>query len=299
MDRGASHRPVLLAEVAELLGPADGELIVDCTVGLGGHSAELLSRAGRDARLIGIDRDTENLAAARRRLAAFERVRLFQANFADVDAVLAEADETSADVILADLGVASSQLDDPERGFSFQADGPLDMRLDRSAGPTAADLVNDLPERQLADLIYANSQERFSRRIARAIVAARRGGRIARTGRLSQIVVEAVPAQARRRRRGVHPATRTFLSLRIAVNHELESLDTLLEKLPDVLARGGRAGVISFHSLEDGRVKRAFASMRSAGRVNVLTPKPITPGEAEKAACPRSRSSKLRGIRRI
>ena len=299
MERDAAHRPVLLAEVVELLRPAGGELIVDCTVGLGGHSAELLSRAGGDARLIGIDLDAGNLALARLRLGPFEHVRLFQADFADIEAVLAEAGEQSADVVLADLGVASSQLDDPARGFSFQADGPLDMRLDISNGRTAADLVNDLSERELSDLIYANSQERFSRRIARAIVAARKAGRISRTGELSRIVAGSVPAAARRRRRGVHPATRTFQSLRIAVNHEIRSLETLLDKLPDVLAVGGRAGVISFHSLEDGRVKRAFSAMGSDGLVEVLTRKPVMADEREIAAAPRSRSSRLRGIRRI
>ena len=299
MDRDGAHRPVLPDEVVELLRPAGGELIVDCTVGLGGHSAALLGRAGTGARLIGIDRDAENLAVARERLRAFEQVRLFQANFADIEAVLAEAHERSADVLLADLGAASTHLDDAGRGFSFRADGPLDMRMDRSAGRTAADLVNGLPERQLADLIYEFGQERFSRRIARAIAAGRKGRRITRTVELARIVASSVPAAARRRRRGVHPATRTFMALRIAVNDELGCLDTLLEKLPDVLALGGRAAVISFNSLEDGRVKRALASLRSAGLVEVLTPKPITAGQSEIAASARSRSSKLRGIRRI
>lgn len=299
MDRDALHRPVLVGEVADLLGPTGGELIVDCTVGLGGHAAELLSRAGRDARLIGIDLDADNLVRARRRLEPFEHVRLFQANFADVEAVLVEADEAAADVLLADLGAASTQLDDAERGFSFQGDGPLDMRMDRGAGQTAADLVNALSERRLADLIYEFGQERFSRRIARAIVAARKRGPILRTGELSKIVVRAVPAAARQRRRGAHPATRTFQALRIAVNDELRNLETLLEKLPDVLAAGGRAAVISFHSLEDGRVKRAFASLKSAGLAEVLTPKPLTASDDEIAASPRSRSAKLRVIRRI
>ncbi len=299
MDRNAAHRPVLLAEVAELLKPTGQDVIVDCTVGLGGHAAELLSRAGKDARLIGIDLDASNLARARQRLGAGDRVRLFEANFADIDAVLAEAGAETADVILADLGVASTQIDDPARGFSFQADGPLDMRMDPQGDRTAADLVNSLSERALADLIYGFGQERFSRRIARAIVARRREGPVERTDDLARIVAGAVPAPARRRRRGVHPATRTFQALRIAVNDELRSLETLLDKLPSLLAPGGRAGVISFHSLEDGRVKRAFSSLKSAHLVDVLTKKPITAGETEKAANPRSRSAKLRGIRRI
>jgi len=299
MDRNAAHRPVLLAEVVDLLRPAGQELIVDCTVGLGGHAAELLSRAGRDARLIGIDLDASNLVRARERLKGFDGVRLFEANFAEIDAVLAEAGRREADVIIADLGVASTHLDDPGRGFSFQADGPLDMRLDPEGDRTAADLVNSLGEAELADLIYGLGQERFSRRIARAIVAARKIGPIDRTEALARIVAGALPKAARQSRRGVHPATRTFQALRIAVNDELANLETLLAKLPDVLAPGGRAGVISFHSLEDGRVKRAFASMKSAGLGEVLTTRPIVAGPAETAVNPRSRSAKLRGIRRI
>ena len=299
MDRDVLHRPVLLGEAVELLAPAGGELIVDCTVGLGGHAAGLLSRAGGEARLIGIDLDADNLARARERLRAFDRVRLFQANFADVEAVLAEASERKADVVLADLGAASTQLDDASRGFSFQADGPLDMRMDRDAADTAADMVNHVPESQLADLIYTFGQERFSRRIARAIAVARKRGPIRLTGELARIVARAVPAQARARRRGVHPATRTFQALRIAVNNEMGSLETLLAKLPGVLAVGGRAAIISFHSLEDGRVKRAFASMRSDALAEVLTAKPLTASESEIAGNPRSRSARLRGIRRI
>lgn len=299
MDRNAAHRSVLLAEVVELLEPTGHDVIVDCTVGLGGHSAELLSRAGADARLIGIDLDAGNLARARERLGGGDRVRLFEANFSDIDAVLAEAGAQAADVILADLGVASTQIDDPARGFSFQADGPLDMRMDPQGDRTAADLVNSLGEQALADLIYEYGQERFSRRIARAIVARRMEGPIERTDVLARLVAGAVPAPARRSRRGVHPATRTFQALRIAVNDELRSLDTLLDRLPAVLAPGGRAGVISFHSLEDGRVKRAFSSLKSAHLVDALTKKPLTAGETEIAANPRSRSAKLRGIRRI
>jgi len=299
MDRNTAHRPVLPAEVVELLRPAGQDLIVDCTVGLGGHSAELLSQAGTDARLIGIDVDASNLVRARERLKGFESVRLFEANFAEIDAVLAEAGQRMADVILADLGVASTHLDDPGRGFSFQADGPLDMRLDPEGERTAADLVNSIGETELADMIFAFGQERFSRRIARAIVAARKIGPVDRTEALARIVAGAVPKAARQGRRGVHPATRTFQALRIAVNDELASLDTLLAKLPHVLAPGGRAGVISFHSLEDGRVKRAFASMKSAGLVEVLTKKPLVASAAETAINPRSRSAKLRGIRRI
>ncbi len=300
MDRFAGHTPVLRDEVAELLSPAAGERIVDCTVGLGGHAADLLSRGGPDLRLIGIDRDEANLARAKQRLAPFApRVRLFHADFADVAQVLEQAEANAADVLLADLGVASTQLDDPGRGFSFAADGPLDMRMDTGRGRTAADLVNELRETDLADLIYRYGQERYSRRIARAIVHARRGRRVERTGMLAEIVVGALPAPVRRRRRGVHPATRTFQALRIAVNDELGSLERLLAALPDVLATGARAAVIGFHSLEDRPVKRAFRAWAAEQRAEVLTRKPITASEAESRRNPRSRSAKLRGIRWI
>ncbi|MFW6132723.1 MAG: 16S rRNA (cytosine(1402)-N(4))-methyltransferase RsmH, partial [Planctomycetota bacterium] len=198
MDRFAAHNPVLRAEVVDMLRPQSGELIVDCTVGVGGHAEALLDAGGTDVRLIGIDLDEGNLAAARERLERFgRRVRLFAANFADVAEVLDEAGERVADVLLADLGVASSQLDDPSRGLSFSVDGPLDMRLDRRGETAAAELVNRLSERDLADVIYRCGEERYSRRIARAIVRARRDGRIERTGELARIVTGAVPAPAR------------------------------------------------------------------------------------------------------
>jgi 16S rRNA (cytosine1402-N4)-methyltransferase len=297
MDRAAAHRPVLPTEVVELLRPGRCGLIVDCTVGVGGHAELLLSAAGMEARLIGIDRDEANLREARRRLAAFEgRVRLFQANFADLGEVLREAEEPSVDALLADLGVASTQLDDPQRGFSFQADGPLDMRMDPSSGPSAADLVNERPEAELADLIFELGQERFSRRIARAIVASRKQSAILRTAELSRIVERAIPSVARKSRRGVHPATRTFQALRIAVNDELGSLESLLDALPASLATQARVAMISFHSLEDRRVKRAMASWASEGRAELLTRKPITATQAEIAGNPRSRSAKLRAL---
>ncbi len=293
------HVPVLVEEVVALLDPPGRRVLVDCTVGLGGHAEALLDAAGERAVLLGIDLDAENLRRARRRLERFgRRVRLFEANFADVREVLAEAGEPAADLLLADLGVASSQLDDAARGLSFQADGPLDMRLGGPGGegPTAAELVNRLDEAELAEMIYRFGEERYSRRIARAIAEARRDNRIERTRQLAEIVARALPPQARKARRGVHPATRTFQALRLAVNDELGSLARLLEALPDCLADGGRAGVISFHSLEDRPVKRRFAELAEAGRATSLTRKPVTPGRAEQAANPRSRSAKLRAI---
>lgn len=297
MRRAAAHLPVLREAVLRLLRPAGREVLVDCTIGPGGHAKALLDAAGQDARLIGIDLDEVCLKLARSTLRRFgRRVRLFQANFADLADVLVEAGEEKADLLLADLGVASSQLDDPARGLSFAADGPLDMRLDRRIGRTAAGLVNRLSEAELADLIYAGSEERYSRRIARAIVAARRRNRIERTVELARIVAGGVPAAARKSRRGVHPATRTFQALRIAVNDELGSLDRLLEQLPTVLGVAGRAGIISFHSLEDGRVKRAFARLAETGAAETLTRKPVTATDDEIAANPRSRSARLRAI---
>lgn len=303
MDSPPGHRPVLWREVTEILTAHRPNVIVDCTVGLGGHASAILDALvpqEQGVSLLGIDHDEENLRKAKELLGRFgERVRLFHANFADLPDVLAAAGVEAADAIVADLGVASTQIDDPSRGLSFQADGPLDMRMDRSAGATAEELVNELPERELADLIYQLGEERYSRRIAAAIVAARRAGRIDRTLQLTEIVVSAMPAAVRRARRGVHPATRTFQALRLAVNHEMENLDRLLKTLPLALKRGGRAAIISFHSLEDRRVKQAFRGWADVGGAKLLTRKPWTPTEAEVAENPRSRSAKLRAAEKL
>ena len=300
MDAGAAHKAVLQEQVIDLLDPAGRNVLVDCTVGLGGHAEALLAAAGPEATLIGLDVDEENLLKARERLSRFgSRARLFHANHRDLDEVLAAADLTAADAILADLGVSSNQLDDPERGLSFQVDGPIDMRLDRRIERKAADAIGELSEAELADVIYAYGEERYSRRIARAIVAARKRGPILGTVALAEIVRRAVPAAARRTRRGVHPATRTFQALRIHVNDLLGALDGLLGKIPDCLAIGGRAAVISFQSLEDRRVKRAFADWVAGGRAQLLNRKIIQPTAEEIADNPRSRSAKLRGIQRV
>jgi 16S rRNA (cytosine1402-N4)-methyltransferase len=297
--RGSEHLPVLRAGVLRLLRPAGRRLLLDVTVGLGGHAHALLDDAGAGARLIGIDLDEASLTRAGEKLRPFgRRVRLFQANFADAPDVLAEAGERQADLVLADLGVASSQLDDPAYGLSFSVDGPLDMRIDPHAARTAADLVNGLAESELADLIYTYGEERYSRRIARAIVAARKENRIERTLALARIVAGAIPPAVRKRRRGVHEATRTFMALRAAVNREPQCLERFLAHLPDMLAPGGRAGVISFHSLEDRRVKRSFARLAERGEAAVLTRKPVVATAAEVAQNPRSRSAKLRAIER-
>ena len=300
MDRSDVHTAVLRDEVAELLCPAHPKVLVDCTVGIGGHGRALLEASGPDSQLIAMDVDEDNLRLAKERLKDFgDRVRLFRANFSETAVVLAEANVASADVLLADLGVSSNQLADPERGLSFSMDGPLDMRLDDRLTTTAGDLVNGTDEKDLAHMIYTYGEERYSRRIARAIAAARKTGPLERTGQLAEIVRRAYPAPARHRRRGVDPATRTFQALRIVVNSELEKLERLLELLPEILSIHGRAGIISFHSLEDRLVKQAFASWSATGRAVLVEKKPVVPTEQEVRGNPRSRSAKLRAIIKI
>ncbi len=276
----------------ELLAVKPGGLYVDGTVGLGGHAAEILRRSAPDGRLIGADRDAEALERARPALAASsDRVRLLHADYRDLPALLGEE---AADGILLDLGVSSAQLDASERGFSFRAEGPLDMRMDRSRGATAAEVVNRMPEKELADLIYRFGEEPASRRIARAIVLARRRARVETTTALAAIVRKAA---GRSRRTRLDPATRTFQALRIHVNRELEGLCSALEALARRLASGGRLGVIAFHSLEDREVKRTFRALHGQG-FRLLTRKPVRPGPAEVSQNPRARSARLRVIER-
>jgi 16S rRNA (cytosine1402-N4)-methyltransferase len=283
---------VLLAECLELLAVKPGGFYVDGTVGMGGHTRELLRRSAPHGRVLGIDRDAESLARAAADLGEHGgRLRLQQADFRDLAAMLAGE---RPDGILLDLGLSSAQLDDPERGFSFRAEGPLDMRMDRSRGETAADVVNRMPEKPLADLIYRFGEERASRRIARAIVAARRGGRLRTTGALAAVVRSAA---GRSRRPGLDPATRTFQALRIHVNRELESLGPSLVELAGCLADGGRLAVIAFHSLEDREVKQAFRALERR-EFRLVTRKPVRPGEAELRGNPRSRSARLRAVAR-
>ena len=241
----AGHLPVLLGEALELLAPKSAQVIVDCTVGLGGHAEAMLESAGSETVLIGIDLDESNLLKTKERLVRFgRRVRLFQADFSDLDVAMSQAGVSAADVILADLGMASTQIDDPSRGFSFQSGGPLDMRY-RLEGPTAADLVNTMGETELANLIYRYGEERHSRRISRAIVRARSIERIERTEQLAGIVASAIRRTGGARQK-IHPATRTFQALRIAVNDEMQSLRLLLEKIPGLLNVGGRSACDQF-----------------------------------------------------
>jgi 16S rRNA (cytosine1402-N4)-methyltransferase len=288
---------VLPAEVLEYLRPERGGLFVDCTVGLGGH-ARLLLEAGA-TRLIGLDRDREALEHARLTLAPWgDRVELVHADYRSLPSVLDERGAHEVDGALADLGVSSLQFDGRQRGFSFQRDEPLDMRMDQSRGETVADLIAQADERELADAIYTYGEERFSRRIARALVEARTESPVDTTGRLATIVRRAVPRTGSRR---IDPATRTFQALRIWVNGELEGLDRFIESAAGRLATGARLAVIAFHSLEDRIVKhtlRALEQGRQAG-IRILTKKPLVPTETEIAANPRSRSAKLRVAERV
>jgi 16S rRNA (cytosine1402-N4)-methyltransferase len=286
-----THEPVLLAEALELLAVSPHGLYLDGTVGLGGHSEEILRRSAPDGRVFGVDRDGETLALAAERLRPFgDRVRLLQADFRELPALVGA--EAPAGILL-DLGISSAQLDDPERGFAFQAEGPLDMRMDRRGGESAAEVVNRATERELADLIYAFGEEPASRRIARAIVAARRADRIRTTAQLAAIVRGAGPHG----RPGLHPATRTFQALRIRVNRELQGLGEAITSLARLLRPKGRMAVIAFHSLEDREVKQAFRALAREG-FELLTKKPLGPADEEVHRNPRARSARLRGLLR-
>ncbi|HEX2310101.1 MAG TPA: 16S rRNA (cytosine(1402)-N(4))-methyltransferase RsmH [Vicinamibacterales bacterium] len=290
------HEPVLTAEALTFLAPERGGLFVDCTVGLGGHTHALLEAGA--TRVIGLDRDRDALEVAAADLAAFgDRAELVHADYRSLAEVLAARGIEAIDGALADLGVSSLQIDAEGRGFSFRRDEPLDMRMDRTAGATAADVVNATPEGELADIIFRFGEERHSRRIARAIVEARRRGPIATTGQLAATVRRAVPTHGWQR---IDPATRTFQALRIWVNRELEGLEEFLRDVVTRLRGGGRVVVISFHSLEDRIVKHTFRALeRAEAIVKVLTKRPVVPGEAELARNPRARSAKLRAAERV
>jgi 16S rRNA (cytosine1402-N4)-methyltransferase len=283
------HQPVLAAEVVELLAPRAGEIWVDATTGGGGHTRLLAEKVAPTGRVLAIDRDATMLELARPRLLGLP-VHLIHASFDQLGDVLASEGLGTVDGVVADLGFSSDQIDDPARGLSFLHDAPLDMRLDSSCGPTAAQLLQRLSERELADLIYALGEERFSRRIARRIVEARRTEPIRTTAQLAELVRSCVPRE-RRRYGAFDPATRTFQALRIAVNDELAALDELLRQLPPLVRAGGRVGMISFHSLEDRRVKQA---LRDASIWELKSRKPVQPGEDEMRRNPRARSAKLR-----
>lgn len=289
------HQPVLMETVCELLAVAPGETVVDATVGLGGHARRFAQALGPQGMLIGIDVDPANLERARMALAEAPcRVHLLHASFADMRAALETLGVRSVDVLFADLGVSSTQLDDPERGFSFMRDGPLDMRMDPRLEVTAADLVNRLKERELGDLLYFNAQETASRKIARKICEVRREGRITTTGQLARIIADALGVDPTSRKSKIHPATRTFQALRMRVNDEMPALDAWLENAPGLLKPGGRIGVIAFHSVEDRPVKIDFRRRKVEKVYRILTKKPLIASPEERRDNPRSRSAKLR-----
>lgn len=303
------HVPVMLQEMLDALAPRDGGIYLDGTFGGGGYTTAILERAA--CTVWAIDRDPTAIQRGTELAARFPgRLHLLQGRFGDMLALLTEAGVTALDGIVLDIGVSSFQLDDPARGFSFRADGPLDMRMGNH-GTTAADLVNSLSERELADVLYELGEERASRRIARAIVAARREAPIETTGRLASIIRAVLPPD----RSGIHPATRSFQALRIKVNDELGEIERALHQAAGLLNPGGRLVVVSFHSLEDRIVKRFMAdaagrapapsrhvpdrlTARPAPEFSLLTAKPLRPTDAEAATNPRARSSRLRALER-
>jgi 16S rRNA (cytosine1402-N4)-methyltransferase len=307
------HKPVLRAETLELLKPQADEVFVDATLGLGGHTEAILS-VSEKTKVVGIDQDTEAIGFAKERLEKFgERVEIFHSNFSEIKQVLSDAKIEKVDGILADLGVSSLQFDSETRGFSFRFDAPLDMRMNAESGAeTAAELLENLSEEEIADIIYRYGEERFSRRIARRIVWKREIGEPVRTTReLAETVEKAI---GRGKKDKIHPATKTFQALRIAVNFELEILEQFIRDSVDVLKTGGRLVLITFHSLEDRIVKQAMQKMSgkcscpprlpicacgATREVEILTKKPIAAGEKELEENPRARSAKLRACRKL
>lgn len=306
-----THRPVLLEETLELLDPGPGSCIIDGTVGSGGHAEAILERTAPDGVLIGIDRDPDAIRRSGERLGRFgSRCVLIHGNHVDMKVIAGRHGVTSVDGILLDLGVSSEQFDEPERGFSFMRDAPLDMRMDTSKGCSAGDLLNTLSEQELADILKRFGEERMARRIAKAIIHERARTPLATTGELARVVAAACGG----RRGAIHPATRTFQALRIAVNNELDGLRRALPAGLGLLREGGRMVVISFHSLEDRIAKKQFAvcagsweSLPAGGRawrgedptVKLLVRKPLRPSDDEVRGNPRSRSAKLRSVERI
>jgi 16S rRNA (cytosine1402-N4)-methyltransferase len=289
------HVPVLADALIEQIScPQDG-VVVDATIGHGGHSFLFGSRLGPAGTLIGLDYDSRSLERARQRLAGLScRVILVKSNFARIADALGELGVRAVDFVLADLGFSSGQLADSEIGMSFRTDAPLDMRIDESLETTAADIVNEYDEKSLADLIFQYGQDRASRRIARFLVERRRREPIETTGQLASIVCSALRAPDRKYKPRKHPATRTFQALRIAVNHELDNLQDLLAAAPGLLKKDGFLAIISFHSLEDGMVKRDFKKNESDGIYRIRTKKPLVASPEEIAVNNRARSAKLR-----
>jgi len=304
------HVPVMRDAAIDLLGCHPGGVYIDGTIGGGGYAEAILRASAPDGIVVGLDWDAEAIKRVRLKLSSYrDRLYLENASFSEVPAVLARLELGPVDGLVIDLGVSSFQLDDPERGFSFTHDGPLDMRMDQRLPRTAADLVNSLPERELADLIFLLGEEKWSRRIARALVARRKADPFSRTGELADLIRAVVPKTRDSRR--IHPATRTFQALRIAVNRELEALQSLLSRALDSLKPGGRFCIVAFHSLEDRMVKQTFRGWAKACRcprnvpvcecggkplVKLLTKKALRPTSEEMEENPRARSARLRVV---
>ncbi len=292
-DLSTLHQPVMLAEVLEGLHIAPGKVFLDGTLGFGGHAEAILKAADATVKLIGLDRDANALASAKQRLTSYgERIMYFHTSFQHFDEAIEQTQLGQVDGMLLDLGVSSPQLDKSERGFSFRQAGPLDMRMDQSLSTTAADIVNTYPENELADILYQLGDERLSRRYARAIVEARQQQLITTTEQLENIIWKATPSRSRHGR--LHPATRSFQALRIHVNQELTELDNFLSKFLSFLKPGGRIAIISYHSLEDRRVKQCFRQAKQHKQLELISKKPLVPTEEEINSNPRARSAKLR-----
>ncbi len=292
------HIPVMLNEVIEHLNLRNNAVIVDGTLGAAGHASEILKRIGSDGKLIGIDRDVEILSKAKETLTPFlSQCELIHNNYSQIDEILRSLKITDVDGILLDLGVSSYQLDTPHRGFSVKNNGPLDMRMDPESEITAFDLVNSLPEKELSVILKVFGEERWHQRIARQIVKQRSVSPIRTTDDLSRVVLKAMPKE--RNWQKIHPATRTFQGLRIAVNKELQGLETALDKCIECLKREGRIAVIAFHSLEDRIVKHKFKDFQKAGKINLITKKPLRPSDLEAKENVRARSARLRIAERI
>jgi 16S rRNA (cytosine1402-N4)-methyltransferase len=294
------HVPVLLQEVIGNLNLKPGQTIVDATLGTGGHSQEILKMITPGGRLIAIDRDQDALEISKRRLAPFgNAVEFFHGNFVDLDQILDKAGVHKIDGIVFDLGISTVQLRNPLRGFSFQEEGPLDMRLDQQSYISAYDLVNNLNESEISDMLWTFGQERWHNRIAHLVVEERQIQPITTTTQLANLVARSIPARFRRSHYRIHPATRTFQAVRIAVNRELEILESALDKAVAFLENQARISVISFHSLEDRVVKHTFRRLEADGIINIITAKPLTATYSEVDVNPSSRSSKLRVAERV
>jgi len=297
--RGMLHTPVMVNEVVELLGVARGKIFLDCTLGTGGHAEAILRGSAPDGRVIGVERDEDALNIAIERLAEFkDRFIGVYGNYANSKQILHKLKVNEVDGVVLDLGVSSYQLENPERGFSFTKEGPLDMRMDRNSSLTAEEIINHWNGDALEEIIRDYGEERYARRIARKIVEYRRKCRITTTSELRDVIVSAIPGKVRRSG-GIHPATRTFQALRIAVNSEIENLEGFFSIARGILKKGGRIVVISFHSLEDRIVKTTFRKWKGEGVFNILTPHVMVPSSTEIASNPRARSAKMRAGEKI